>query len=476
MLRSLKELERYTVTATDGDVGTVVNFLFDDERWAIRHLVVETGDFFNERRVLISPISFRDVDWAMRTFRLALTKDKVKNSPSVDVDQPVSRQHEREYYQYYGYPYYWGYMGEGAWGAGCYPALLWSVPAPGAASENADHVPGAAHLRSAKEVRGYHIQGSDDSIGFVEDFIVDDETWEVRYMVVDTSHWWWGRKVLVAPHWTSRVSWAERKVIVNLTREAIKRGPSWEPNSVIRRDYEARLHDYTTASVGIGARPQRKRSHATKREAIRGEGTRPGASATATADELERKGFRVLAVAVGATTLKLAGIIALSDPPRPGAVNLIKELKVWACARSWSPVTRWRRRRSLRTKWDWRAPSVRQDRSPPACVRNRTPSDAWINDPQDWARTRIGLRGLSDEDHHGPRSDDVVRRLERKLGTGLSDIQRTLEGRVDGAFPSAAFAGSLLHGEPQRLRARANHHIDVRILLRPAVEVIRDAP
>ena len=43
MLRSLKELEHYAVSATDGDVGTVVNFLFDDEHWAVRHLVVDPG-------------------------------------------------------------------------------------------------------------------------------------------------------------------------------------------------------------------------------------------------------------------------------------------------------------------------------------------------------------------------------------------------------------------------------------------------
>jgi sporulation protein YlmC with PRC-barrel domain len=243
MLRSLKELEKYTVTATDGDVGKVVNFLFDDEGWAVRHLVVQTGGFFNERYVLISPISFREIDWAAQSFHVALTKDKIKNAPGIDSDRPVSRQHEQDYYRYYGYPHYWGYMGP--WGNGCYPALLRSGPASSTLKEQAaDQDLGDSHLRSAKEVRGYGIQGSDGAIGFVEDFIVDDETWEVRYLVVDTSHWWWGQRVLVAPRWTSQVSWTQRKVFANLSREAIKNGPSWDPNSVIRREYEARLHDY----------------------------------------------------------------------------------------------------------------------------------------------------------------------------------------------------------------------------------------
>ena len=242
MLRSLRELERYTVRANDGDVGNVANFLFDDERWAIRYLVVDTGSFFQERRVLISPISFREVDWSTQQVQLALTKDKIKNSPGIDVDQPVSRQHERDYYQFYGYPCYWGYMG--VWGMGYQPSLLGSEQAGDTLPEHPDKDAGDAHLRSVKEVCGYHIQGSDGAIGFIEDFMVDDETWEVRYLVIDTSHWWWGHKVLVAPRWASRVSWEQRKVFVNLSRDAIKNSPSWDSASPVRREYEAQLHDY----------------------------------------------------------------------------------------------------------------------------------------------------------------------------------------------------------------------------------------
>jgi hypothetical protein len=62
MLRSLKEFERYQVSATDGDIGTVANFLLDDERWVVRYLVAKTGGFFDDREVLITPISFRQVD------------------------------------------------------------------------------------------------------------------------------------------------------------------------------------------------------------------------------------------------------------------------------------------------------------------------------------------------------------------------------------------------------------------------------
>ena len=257
MLRSLKELESYTVRALDGDVGKVVNFLFDDERWAIRYLVVQTGGFFQERQVLISPISFREVDWSMQRFQLGLTKDKIKHSPRVDADRPVSRQHERDYYQFYGYPCYWGSMGVG--GMGYQPSLLGSGRARDALPEHSDEEAGDAHLRSVKEVCGYHVQGSDEAIGFIADFIVDDETWDVRYLVIDTGHWWWGHKVLVAPRWASRISWEQKKVFVNLSRDAsrmARHGTRHRPSVAnTRRDFTT-----ITGSLDTGASRRRRRN------------------------------------------------------------------------------------------------------------------------------------------------------------------------------------------------------------------------
>jgi len=202
---------------------------------------VQTSGFFGGRRVLISPVSFREVDWSLRRFHVALTREKVKNSPSVDVDGPVSRQHERDHFGYYGYPYYWG--DSERWGMVAYPGLVavagWKAPPADYPERSGD-----VHLRSAKEVLGYHIQGSDEAIGHVDDFIVDDETWEVRYLVIDTRNWWLDKKVLVAPHWASRISWSEKKVFVDLSRQAIKDSPAWNPTAPVNREYEARLYDY----------------------------------------------------------------------------------------------------------------------------------------------------------------------------------------------------------------------------------------
>jgi hypothetical protein len=242
MLRSLKDFEGYAISATDGDIGGAVNFLIDDERWTVRYLVAKTGTFFDERQVLISPISFRETNAITRKFHVALTRDKVKHSPGIDADKPVSRQHEQEYSRYYGYSHYWGYAG--SWGMGSFPGLL-------AVGEQADERPydrkepaGDQHLRSAAELRRYHVQGTDGAIGHVDDFIVDDESWEVRYLVIDTSNWWFGKKVLVPPQWATGVSWEDGQVDVGLSRETIKSCPEWNPAAMVNREYEVRLYDY----------------------------------------------------------------------------------------------------------------------------------------------------------------------------------------------------------------------------------------
>ena len=242
MLRSLKSIERYGVSATDGEVGSVVTFLFDDERWVVRYLVVETGGFLDRHRVLISPAFFRQADWMSQRFELALTVDKIRKSPDIDVDRSVSRQHEQDYYGYYGYPYYWGYAG--LWGTSSSPALMTLNSVRPTPAPHPERSPGDAHLRSVNELIGYGIEGSDGGIGHVADLIVDDESWEIRYLVIDTRHWWHAKKVLAAPQWTSQISWEGKTVHMNLSRQAVKEGPAWDASAPINRKYETHLYDY----------------------------------------------------------------------------------------------------------------------------------------------------------------------------------------------------------------------------------------
>ena len=244
MLRNAKDLHGFTIRATDGEIGTVDQFYFDDETWAIRYLTVETGGWLSGRSVLISPISVVHTDWQAKRLDVALTKKQVENSPDIDTHKPVSRQHEAAYLGYYGYPYYWG--GPYLWGAGLYPSAL-AVQTTHPVEPVADRIGREStdsHLRSTEAVTGYHIEAADGEIGHVDGFVVDDEAWAIRYIEVATRNWWPGKKVLVSPAWIERVSWTDSKVYVGLSREAIKNGPEYVESMPITREYENRLYSH----------------------------------------------------------------------------------------------------------------------------------------------------------------------------------------------------------------------------------------
>ncbi len=241
MLRSVNELKDYTIAATDGDIGSVRTFYFDDEHWTIRHLVVDTGGWLGGRRVLISPIAIGEADWSNHRLAVQLTKAQIEQSPDIDLDQPISRQYEVEYYGYYGWPLYWG--GTYAWAGMMYPGEL-ATPRQTERTAAADQEHADPHLRSSDAVIGYHIQATDGEIGHVDDFLVDDQTWQIRYMAVDTSNWWFGKKVLIAAQWITQVSWDEQKVSVDLLKEAVKGSPAWDLSALITRNYEEHLYRY----------------------------------------------------------------------------------------------------------------------------------------------------------------------------------------------------------------------------------------
>jgi sporulation protein YlmC with PRC-barrel domain len=260
MLRTLKELTSYTIGASDGDVGHVKDVYFDDEDWVIRYLVVETGSWLSSRKVLISPYSIGNADWVAHRLPARISKEQVKNSPDIDTEKPVSRQHEIQYADYYSYPYYWD--GSGYWGDGLYAPTMGESRALGTAgdasraavqqevadvyarAEHARHEQDDPHLRSSEAVVGYHVQASDGDIGHVSGMLVDEESWAIRYLVVDTSNWWMGHQVLVTPQWITAVDWYESKVHVNLTRKSIQGAPVFDSSFALNRQHELDLYRY----------------------------------------------------------------------------------------------------------------------------------------------------------------------------------------------------------------------------------------
>jgi hypothetical protein len=255
MIHPVRGVRGAPIRATDGRIGSVRTFLFDDSTWTIRYLVVDTGRWLLGKQVLISPQSLGRVDWragAPREFPVTLSRDHVANAPDIDTDRPVSRQHEAEFNAYYGLAPYW--TGPFLWGPYPYPGGL-AVPPPSVLEEiGARQIEiqrqGDSHLRSIEEVTGYAVGASDGEIGHVEDFLVDDATWTVRALVVDTRNWWPGRKVVVPPAAVERVDWGERTVFLTVDREHVRSAPEYDPGHPIDAALDARLEAHYGRAAG----------------------------------------------------------------------------------------------------------------------------------------------------------------------------------------------------------------------------------
>lgn len=270
MLRQSSELIGYSVRAKDGLIGTISDLLFDDETWTLRWAVVDTGDWISGREVLLPPSAFGTPDVAQRQFPMDLTRDQIESSPELSEHEPVSRSKEIELYSHYGWLPYWYPGADPMMGAPGYPGY---VPLPGGAgpavpptavgparvppedideaqAENPDlqaETEGDLHLRSVREVTEYYVHATDGDIGHIEEFLIDDEDWAIRYLVIDTVNWWPGKMVLISPDWIESVTWEDEHVRVKMTREQIKTSPEYDPSTSVERAYEDRLNRHYNA-------------------------------------------------------------------------------------------------------------------------------------------------------------------------------------------------------------------------------------
>ena len=245
MIRSVKGLEGFVIGAVNGTIGKVTDFYFDDEAWVIRYAVVDTSAWLG-REVLLSPYSMGEPDWGREVLPVTVTMEQVKNSPGVDTDEPITRQYEKSYLGYYGYPYYWG--GSGLWGEHDHPGVLTSSSAGGyrgylpAPSTNAAHAD--PHLRSCNAMTGHHLHATDGEIGRIQGFLVDDQSWSIRFIIVNSTNWWLGHHVLVSPEWIRNINWSRSDVTVNLDRQAIKDAPAYDSDTDVGRDAEVTIYNH----------------------------------------------------------------------------------------------------------------------------------------------------------------------------------------------------------------------------------------
>ena len=250
MLFSLQDVFGMTVRATDGDAGSVHDVYLDRREWRVRYLVVMTGPWLLGRRVLISPEAAEAPLWDDKAVPVNLTRDQVRDSPDVDLDRPVSRQDLDMLNTYYGWPAFWlgGPTGASTPTQG-YPIGV--VPGvadrPGAEREpepfedtRRDEDP---DLHSAREVIGYRIRATDDHVGTVSDMLLDD-SWTVRYLIVDTGGILPGKRVLVAPPWVRDIVEGGREIVVDLAADALRESPEYDPDRPFERSDEERLYAY----------------------------------------------------------------------------------------------------------------------------------------------------------------------------------------------------------------------------------------
>lgn len=219
MLCSLKNVTECAIGATDGPIGHVRDTYFDDEAWVLRYLVVDTGPRGFNRSVLIPPVALGEPKWGDKLLPVSLSIQQVLNSPEIDTRRPVSRQHALSCLDYYTG------LGYAESDAEYRRARTANVKAGVSGDSNSHDDP---HLRSANEVSSYHVHATDGDIGHVQGLLIDQRSWAIRFMIVSTSHWWRGHQVLIAPESIDDVQWSDARVIVELTRQAVKESPTYE--------------------------------------------------------------------------------------------------------------------------------------------------------------------------------------------------------------------------------------------------------
>jgi len=249
MMQVISALKGYAIEASDGRIGIVVDFLFDDASWRVRWLVVDCGTWLTGRKVLIHPSAISLADAEQHRLPVTLTKAQVEESPELAEDQPVSQQMENQLYTYYGWDPLWSgpYLSEPP------GAMTWPyMPPPyfGLGLADMAHGEGASlkradpHLRSVDELTGYHIHAVDGEIGHVENFMIDDGDWSIHYFIVDTRNWWSGKHALISPLAVKSIDWFDRHVEIDVSREQIESSPPWDRFDAFSPLYAKRLHEH----------------------------------------------------------------------------------------------------------------------------------------------------------------------------------------------------------------------------------------
>jgi uncharacterized protein YrrD len=248
----------FEVRTTDGDAGKVDDFYFEEEDWGVRYIVVDTGPWIFGRKVLISPEAIDDIQWQGKRVTTRLSRERIENSPEIDLAKPISRRNIDEIHGHYGWQAYWGGtvpMGRPAAGPYTGPVPDHTARGAGTGPEGPGRGPGTGEtaaqelqereprLHSVREVVGYALRAPDGEIGRVEELFVDEDDWTIHYLVAETSTWF-GKDVLIPIEQVASVDWVDRVFDMTINREQIKNAPEYDPQEPVSREYQANIHEY----------------------------------------------------------------------------------------------------------------------------------------------------------------------------------------------------------------------------------------
>ncbi len=242
MLLSTSRLEEAKIDAEDGSIGKISTFLFDEEHWVVRYIVVRHGFLSLGGSVLISPVSVTPIQGG-DSIEVGLTRDQIKNAPTADLAKPISRAKEEQFHRYHEIPVYWG--GSGLWGSAMTPAEAGTVTyKPESKEEPAEPEEEEYHLRSTGEVEGYRVQATDGPIGKVVDFVMDDSSWKIHYIHAETPEEIGNGHLYVSPQWVTGISWIEKQLSIGVGRDRLSNVPAVGIQGELSREDEKRLHEF----------------------------------------------------------------------------------------------------------------------------------------------------------------------------------------------------------------------------------------
>ncbi|MBM3933445.1 MAG: PRC-barrel domain containing protein [SAR202 cluster bacterium] len=241
MYRSLKSLKNYKIIGADDEIGKLKDFLFEAETWKIRYLVAEPGSWLSNDEVQLATTAIDKPDWDTKTFHAALTRDLVRSAPNIDFEKPVSVEMERSLHTHYNWPLYYSHGGGIPSAARDPMATTEDI----VATEPTTFPTGATYqLHSAMKTIGFAAKAREGDIGSIDDIIIDDELWQIRYLVVETAAWVSGKNILVWPEWADRVGWQDEAVFLDMYQEHVRNSPEYDPDAPVNREYEERLYDF----------------------------------------------------------------------------------------------------------------------------------------------------------------------------------------------------------------------------------------